>query len=290
MSNDIFQNWQYFATFPCKGNSKIPATRNGFKDARFGQDVPALLKAGYNAAMACEKSNVVVIDVDYHDKNSTASEDLHALENELGVKLPRTLTQTTASGNGRHLIYSSKGIVSPRGKIGMYCDVKFRGYIMIAPSVINGRQYQIIDGVDENGKFIIADLPQAWLDYINKDAKSPKATAYKAANTSERKIYSNINLERMFNNCAFLQFCRDNAEGLPEPMWHSMITILAQIQNSDELIHRLSEPYHNYSYDETQKKIDYARQFGYSQSCKYLSANYSEVCQNCHSAVSERQV
>ena len=241
-----YENWRNFATFPCKGNSKIPATRNGFKDALFLQDVTSMLKAGYNVAMACEKSNVVVIDIDYHDENSTASEDLHALEDELEAKLPRTLTQTTASGNGRHLIYSSKGIVSPRGKIGMYCDVKFRGYIMIAPSVINGRQYQIIDGIDENGKFIIADLPQAWLDYLNKDAKSPKATAYKSTNTSERKVCTNINIERMFNNCAFLRFCRDNAEDLPEPMWHSMITVLAQIKDSDELIHRLSEPYYGY--------------------------------------------
>ena len=285
-----YENWRNFATFPCKGNSKIPATRNGFKDALFLQDVPAMLKAGYNAAMACEKSNVVVIDIDYHDENSTAIEDLRVLEKELGAKLPRTLTQTTASGNGRHLIYSSKGIVSPRGKIGKFCDIKYNGYIMIAPSVINGRQYQIIDGVDENGKFIIADLPQAWLDYINKDAKITKAAVYKSTNTSERKVYTNINVERMFNNCAFLRFCRDNAEDLPEPMWHSMITVLAQIKDSDELIHRLSEPYYGYSYDETQKKIDYARQFGHSQSCKYLSANYPEVCQDCHSAVSERLV
>lgn len=250
-----------------------------------------MLKAGYNAAMACEKSGVIVIDVDYHDEKSTAMDDLKALEVELGAPLPRTLTQSTATGNGRHLIYSSKGITSPRGKIGKCADLKFHGYIMIAPSVINGKQYEIIDGVDENGNFIIADLPQIWLNYINKDVPTNKGQAYKLPNSDkERKIYKNLNIEQMFNNCAFLRHCRDNADCLSEPEWHSMITVLAQIGDSDELIHGLSEPYPRYNYEETQKKIDYARQFGYPQTCAYLSQNYPEICKNCHSAANEREV
>ena len=106
MNNNLFENWQDFAVFPCKWNTKIPATQDGFKDALYGQDVRKMLQMGYNAAVACEKSKIVVIDIDYHDENSTAMEDLHNLEEELGAKLPRTLTQATASGNGRHLIYS----------------------------------------------------------------------------------------------------------------------------------------------------------------------------------------
>ncbi len=281
----LFNNWQHFATFPCKGNSKVPATHSGFKDAQFGQDVTAMLKAGYNAAMACEKSGVVVIDIDYHDEKSTAMEDLKALEVELGAKLPRTLTQSTASGNGKHLIYSSKGITSPKGKIGKYCDIKHNGYIMIAPSAVNGKQYEIIDGIDENGYFILAELPQAWLDYINKDVPSNNEQSHNPANSDkEHKIYRNLNIGQMFNNCAFLRYCRDNADCLSEPEWHSMITVLAQIEDSDELIHTLSEPYPNYSYDETQKKINYAREFGHPQTCGYLSENYPEICKNCPSS------
>ena len=85
----------------------------------------------------------------------------------------------------------------------------------------------------------------------------------------------------MFNECLFLQFCRDNAETLSEPMWHSMVTVLAQLDKSDELIHELSLPYPKYKYKETQKKIDYARKFGYAQTCKYIAANYPMVCKDC---------
>ncbi len=288
---DILWNWSQYATFPCKPNTKIPATRQGFKDAKCGQDVMALIRQGYNVAVACEMSNIIVFDLDYHDENATPEDDLQKLEQELGVKLPKTLTQSTASGRGKHLIFSSSGVTNPVGHIGKFVDLKFRGYIMVAPSIYNGKQYQIIDGIDENGKFIIAELPKEWLNYINKDTNINQKQAQKSEFTSlERKTYENIDIEKMFNNCTFLRYCRDNAEILSEPAWHTMITVLAQIKNSDELIHTLSEPYPKYSFTETQKKIDNARNFGHPQSCKYISENYYDICQNCSYATNVKEV
>lgn len=278
---NIINNWSYYMTFPCKPNSKIPATRQGFKDAKLGQDVTTLSNQGYNVALALSMSGLIAFDLDYHDENSTADEDLKLLEEKLG-KLPKTITQSTATGKGKHLIFLSKGITNPIGRIGHFCDVKYNGYIMIAPSVINGKQYQIIDGIDETGNFIIAELPKAWIDYINKDTNFNQQRAKKSEITSiEHIVYRDIDIEKMFNNCTYLRYCRDNADILSEPEWFSMISILAQIEDSDELIHNLSEPYPKYNYVETQKKIDNARKFGHSQSCQYLSENYSDICRNC---------
>lgn len=161
---------------------------------------------------------------------------------------------------------------------------------MIAPSSINGRAYNIIDGIDENGNFIIADLPEVWLNYLNKTSTVTEKSAKNELEKLPNKVYKGLDIEKMFKNCAFLQFCRDNADDLPEPLWHSMITVLAQIEDSDELIHKLSEQYHCYNFTETQSKIDYARHFGHPQSCEYLSQNYSEICANCHSASKESGV
>ena len=284
MTNEaVLQNCSHFATFLCKPNSKKPATMQGFKDAKFGQNLMSFIRQGYNVGLALSMSGLIAFDLDHHDDNATPEADLESLEAELNSKLPRTLTQSTASGNGKHLIFSAKGVTTPRGKIGKFCDVKYNGYIMIAPSVVNGKQYQIIDGIDENGDFIIAELPQAWLNYLNKNTNSIAKQAQKTdIGTSERKIYKNINIERLFNNCAFLRYCRDDAEILSEPEWFSMVSILAQIEDSDELIHQLSEPYPKYSYEETQRKIDNARNFGHPQSCKYILANYPEICGNCN--------
>lgn len=287
---DILWNWSHYATFPCKQSTKIPATQNGFKDAKFGQDVLEIFEKGYNVGLALAMSNLIAIDCDVDEtKGYNGLQTLAEKELELG-KLPKTLTQKTPRG-GKHYIFSAKGIVKPIGKIGKDVDIKHNGYIMIMPSKINNKEYMISDGYDGNLDFIISELPENWLNYINKDTNYSQQQAQKSQFTSTKKwVYKNINIEQMFNNCAFLQYCRENADCLSEPEWFSMINILAHIEGSDELIHSLSEPYPKYSFEETQKKIENARKFGHPQSCKYISDNYPEICENCSYAKSIKGV
>lgn len=272
-----YENWKNFATFPCLANAKIPATKNGFKNASYNNDVQNLVASGYNVALACALSNLIVIDCDVDElKNYNGLKTLAEKEQELG-ELPKTLTQKTPRG-GRHFIFSARKISKPIGKIGKDVDVKFNGYIMIAPSSINGKYYEIVDGVDEYGKFIISDLPEAWINFLNKNSQFNSFSSKNFTVAMEHHLYTNINIDKMFSNCAFLRHCKENADCLSEPEWFSMISILAQIKDSDELIHSLSEPYPKYCYEETQKKIDNARKFGYSQSCEYLANNYPTLC------------
>ncbi|MDD3571184.1 MAG: bifunctional DNA primase/polymerase [Lachnospiraceae bacterium] len=234
-------------------------------------------------------SGLIVLDCDVDEtRGLNGIETLEKLKLELGP-LPATLTQKTPR-TGRHSIFSSRGICSPRGKIGNDIDVKYRGYVMISPSSIDGKRYEIVDGVDENGNFIIAELPKPWIEYLEKSPSYQSNSTSKEAKPS--KIYTEIDTDRMFNNCKFLSHCsiEENASCLPEPMWHSMIQVLSCIEDSDSLIHTLSEPYHSYSYKETQKKIDNARKFGQPHSCDYISANFPEICKNCPSAINERLV
>ena len=147
---------------------------------------------------------------------------------------------------------------------------------MVQPSCINGKEYKIIKGF--NGEdFHVESLPAAWLEYINR----PKQNYAKSA---PRELIKDIDIEKMFDKCQFLQYCKKNANILSEPMWHSMVTVLSQIEDSEELIHKLSRPYPKYRYAETQNKINEARKFGHPQSCAYISSNYPEVCNNCNSA------
>ena len=282
MTTITFQdNWKNFATFAIKGNTKIPATKNGFKDAKFGHDVQKLIMQGNNIGLACAMSNLIVIDCDVDEaKGYNGLQVLAEKENELG-QLPKTLTQKTPRG-GKHFIFSAKGITNPIGKIGKDIDIKSNGYVLISPSSINGKYYEIINGIDENGNFILAELPMAWLNYLNKSNPQEQAQTQKSELTlSVSRVYKDINIDKLFDNCKFLQYCRDNADTLSDPEWFSMVSILAQIEDSDELIHKLSEPYPKYNYAETQKKIDNARKFGHSQSCKYISDNYSDICKEC---------
>jgi len=67
-------------------------------------------------------------------------------------------------------------------------------------------------------------------------------------------------LARVIENCDFIKHCESSAESLPEPLWHGMIMNLASFDGSDDVIHKLSSPYSGYSADETNSKIDQARE------------------------------
>ena len=288
MKVNLSENWKQFKTFPCRPNTKMPATAHGYKDAQFGQDVESMVAQGYNVGLDCAGSGLIVLDLDYHNEGADPISEVKELESE-HCKLPITLTQGTASRKGCHLLFWAKGITNPKGKLSPNIDIKYNGYILIAPSKINGKQYEIIDGVDENSNFIIAELPQVWIDYINKSITDYKAQKSSTPRT-ERKLCNNINIQKMFGKCRFLAYCKENADCINYSQWHSMITVLAQIEDSDELIHSLSEPYPSYSFDETQKKIDLARQFGKPHTCRFISEEFPEICQNCVSASKKVEV
>lgn len=268
------------ATFPCRQNTKLPATQHGMLEARKGVKVEEFIKRGYNIGVACATSGLIALDLDYHNQNANPAEELMMLEKQLKTELPSTLIQASASGNGRHFIFSSNGIVTPRGKLTPNIDIRYNAYIMFAPSVINGRKYEIIAGVD-NGGYYISDLPQPWLDYINKAESTQDMKQTRKSYSSTPKTLSNINIGAMFDNCAFLAYCRDNAAILTEPEWFSMVSVLATIEGTDDLIHELSMPYLKYNFRETQKKIDNARKFGMGHSCSYISGCFPEICGNC---------
>lgn len=263
--------------FPLKKGEKCPAIKNGFKGAKKGQDIREFIKRGYNVGLSLKESGLCVIDCDIDEERGlNGLESLIKLENRLGP-LPSTLSQRTPRG-GYHYIFTDKGITNPVGKLAVDIDFKYNGYICIQPSEINGKKYELqLEGLDD--KFIISDLPNAWVKFINKSTNSNYS--------GERihHIYKGVDVQKMFENCRFLQYCADNAQTLSEPMWHSMVTVLAQLEDSDTLIHDLSQPYPNYSFNETKKKIEAARKFGLPQSCAYISSNYPEVCKGCDSAM-----
>lgn len=57
--------------------------------------------------------------------------------------------------------------------------------------------------------------------------------------------------------CDFIQYCRDNAATLSEHDWYAMISNLCVFDGGEVVIHQYSKPYPNYSFDETQRKIQH---------------------------------
>ena len=269
----------YRPVFPVWGNQKTPVSPHGFKDAHCFYNILEMKSCGDHVGDALPQDKKVVGDVDENEeKGYHGLKYLKELEEKLGP-LPRTLTQRTPHG-GLHYIFEKEGVIdNPAAQLATNIDFKVNGYILIYPSSIDGREYRIIDKGSDSG-FYTAKLPQKWLDWANR--KDTSSTCIKTNYKPIKRVYKNIDINKMFEGCKFLQYCRDNADILSEPMWFSMVSVLAHIADSDELIHELSQPYPKYRYRETQKKIENARKFGCPQSCAYISASYPDVCQGCN--------
>lgn len=264
------------ALFPCKPNTKIPATKNGFKDAKLDFDVKSYLEKGYNIGLACCQSGLIVLDADVDEKRGlNGLKTIQEFETRLGT-LPKTLTVQTPR-NGKHFIFSSRGIDNPVGKIGKDIDVKFNGYVIFPPSKIDGKSYKIVDGVEENGNFIIADLPDKWIEYINKCPHVNKAHQDSNKGSNPKETVDD-KFQNLFDECPFIRHCVENAVSLSEPEWFNFAACLNHLENGEELFDRYSKPHSGYDKDLVKKK--YQNASNYNVSCKAIGQVFSG-CKNC---------
>lgn len=135
-----------FSVFPLMPGEKRPATAHGFKDAttdpsriaQYWTENPA-----YNIGIATgdPSGGLLVIDLDRNHKEGIDGVASATAWQKDGGALPDTLTATTCGG-GLHLLYWAKG---QRSGAGILPGVDTRadgGYIVAAPSIVNGRTYK----------------------------------------------------------------------------------------------------------------------------------------------------
>jgi len=149
--------------FALRPNGKLPATRNGFKDSTANpEDVSSTWDAlpDANIGIDCGASRLVVIDIDVkHGVNGWKAFD-DCLE-RLG-ELPGPTRMASTPSGGAHLFFRAPDgfeIRNSAGRLGEGVDVRARGgYVVAAPSVIDGRAYRW--DVTAPAKV----LPEAWAE------------------------------------------------------------------------------------------------------------------------------
>lgn len=159
----IHKGWH---VFPC--SDKIPATKNGYKDATISPDkVKQYFKNGnYNIAVATGSvSGFFVLDVDVKNDRD-GNKVIHDLEYQHG-KLPQTRESITWSG-GRHLYFKYPKDRTLRCKANLYRGIDVRGnggYVILPESIIDDRRYVWRNEID------IAEAPEWLLDIVSKKKK-----------------------------------------------------------------------------------------------------------------------
>lgn len=158
-----------YPVFPCVVGGKQPITANGMLDAT--QD-PEQIEEWWarwpEANIGLPTGQIIVIDV---DDEATAWPG----SNEYAAELAQTVVQRTPRG-GRHYVYRMPEVEAYRstaGRLAPKVDTRgVGGYIVVAPSVVNGVSYAWVD----DGGLPPADQipePPEWLKAQLRDKQQP---------------------------------------------------------------------------------------------------------------------
>lgn len=272
-------NTRNFAVFPCLENTKKPATLHGFKDAKFNLDTEMLLRCGFNIAVACEMSNLIVIDADLHDNSDfNGLEELDELIIKLGP-LPDGCFKVRTPNSGLHIYASSDGINHPNGKIGKSIDIKYNGYCLLPPSKIKDKLYEVLDGINKDGTPVIKPLPKAWIDFINVSSNHKTKKTFKNKTFKKQSVQiTDAKFKTMFDECAFIRHCVQNSRNLEEPLWFAFGCILSNFSNGLELFDLYSQEYPRYTKEATIRKFNNACK--YHVNCNTIAGIY-DGCNQC---------
>lgn len=134
--------------FPVIENGKVPRINAWNKDCS-----AELFQVLYyyennkngNWGLPCYENNLFVIDLDRHEKDKDGVDNFQKLCEQLGITV-ETMTQVTPSG-GVHLIFQSNEVlkqvdgISNAFKDYPGIDLRNRNYIVVEPSIINGKKY-----------------------------------------------------------------------------------------------------------------------------------------------------
>ena len=178
-----------FHVFPLESRTKAgqllqswqsEATSDEFQIRKWWKDWPDA-----NVAISCEKSGVLVLDVDGAD----GERSLARLQSELGPLPP---TFAVATGRGRHLYFAPCDDADlVQRSLGPQLDVRWKGYVVAPPSVHpDGQTYR------RSNSLCVAPLPEKWAERMARShARDSAATARAVVAVGESTPYAKAALE-----------------------------------------------------------------------------------------------
>lgn len=216
-----------------------------------------------------------------------SNEELFAFIGELPLK-PTVLT---FSGNGYHAIWLFEEPLPVETGVPV-----IKGWEQYVNAVARNKYGWIFDSVADAARmlravgsrnFKTAEQPLCETVYFN-DNRYSASDFERFFDTSPASVpqhaFDDFGLlgtgsaEEMISKCRFLKHCRDDAATLPEPEWHAAISNLALTADGREVIHQISKPYPNYSFEETEQKYLYAAKADKPVTCEYIHRNLGFDC------------
>ena len=102
--------------------------------------------------------------------------------------------------------------------------------------------------------------------------------------TLDRSLSTNFKpsfAERIVEHCEQIRALRDSRGGLPEPLWYACLGVLAFAQDGERIAHEWSSGDPRYTWQETQERLDRARQLSGATTCRRFHDLSPQVCERC---------
>ena len=264
-------------------------------------------RKGDNAAYA--KSFFIDLDVgndpQKYASKEEASDALFDFVTNSGLPFPVVID----SGNGIHAYWPlSESIPSAEWKL--YAE-KFKAYCMehikIDPSVTADvsrimrcpETFNYKSDPPLPTKFLTDDIEECDIQDITNIVGEPNLTKSLSSILSEAKkgldedtthISQASNYETLFDlivvnsfkdskGCNQIKYCIEHADTLPEPLWHSALSIARHCDDWEESIHKLSEGYPAYNAEDTLRKAN--ETLGKPHSCEVFASRNPMGCEGC---------
>ncbi|MCI0333666.1 MAG: bifunctional DNA primase/polymerase [Planctomycetes bacterium] len=164
-----------YPVFPCASGRKIPLTPSGFHDATTDEaQIDTWWKRWPTANVAIATAGLVVIDVDGPENKWLADDPDRLLELASGCA-------ALTPGGGRHYYFrqpDGDAIRCQTGQLAPRVDVRAEGgYALVPPSVVGGRSYRWVEGLELDQPRERQQPPPTWLvdrlsKVISKDERS----------------------------------------------------------------------------------------------------------------------
>lgn len=273
---------------PLAPNSKKPvsgySSRTPVRDSNDAEVIFRHLPDTVN--IGATLTGYLVVDVDVRS-DADGFESLAALEEQIGT-FPETLTVRTGGG-GRHIYFRLPPNFEGRLRIKLNAfkriEFKTSGYAVIPPSVHeSGKLYAFESGYDL-GTLCIADAPDALLALLAPPARNRKTTqgaaligACSQAETGPGDSFMSAVVE----GCRYVQE-QIALEVMEEPHWYTLATLAAHAADGEQWYHAVSSKDPRYRVEETQAKLEHAREASGPRTCDYIAGDLSsDACRNCH--------
>jgi putative DNA primase/helicase len=169
---------------------------------------------------------------------------------------------------GTHHQKSGLRLVRCSPLIGPYALEQFAALLAVEPAVRK---------TNTNNWIIDKDFGPLPLHLDSRPFESVSEPLNRSLSTTFNPSFAELIVE----HCEQIRALRDSGGELPEPLWYACLGVLAFAEDGEKLAHEWSRGDPRYTWNETQERLDRARQLSGATTCRRFHDLNPQVCDRC---------